>query len=87
MQVNYEGIKIDLVLMDIKEFRDKKDFELIREKGIYRIICISHHKNSLIYVLKLVSVLFKKWGGWLGNDNEGFIPIYGLDNISSFQYD
>ena len=77
---------INLALMDIAEFKDSLCSELIHEREISSIVCISHHKAYIKEILGIVKILLEKYGGWIGNDSDGFLPIFDITNIDFFSY-
>ena len=77
---------INLALMGISEFKDSLCWELIRIREISSVVCISHHKAYIKETLDIVKILLTKCGGWIGNDNDGFLPIFDLTDIESFSY-
>ena len=69
---------LHLAIMEPFEFKDSADQRFIQEKKISSIICISHHTSYIAEILKLTELLLEKWGGWIGNDTDGFIPIFAV---------
>lgn len=82
VQIYTETQIINMTLMGLSEF-DEAGQEFIRTHEIASVVCISHHKLYEKETLKLMMLLLDKWGGWIGNDNEGFAPIYDKINLSS----
>lgn len=78
---------LHLAIMEPFEFKDSADQRFIQEKKISSIICISHHTSYIAETLKLTELLLEKWGGWIGNDTDGFLPIFDVKNISVFCYE
>lgn len=78
---------LHLAIMEPFEFKDSTDQKFIQEKKISNIICISHHRSYIVETIKLTKLLLEKWGGWIGNDTDGFLPIFDRKNISSFCYE
>ena len=62
------------------------DQEFIQTHKIASIVCISHHKSCAQETLELAKLLLDRWGGWIGNDSDGFLPVFDATNISSFSY-
>ena len=76
---------INMTLMGVLEF-DKSGQEFIQTHEIKSIVYISHHKSCVQETLDLAKLLLDRWGGWIGNDNDGFLPVFDAANISSFSY-
>lgn len=87
LQVKYREKIIIFTLMNINEFKDQVDNKILIEKNISKVICISHHKSYIAEVLELSKELLLTWGGWLGNDNDGFSPLFDISNLSYFNYE
>lgn len=76
---------INMTIMGVLEF-DKSGQEFIQTHEIKSIVCISHHKSCVQETMALAKLLLNRWGGWIGNDSDGFSPVFDSTNISSFHY-
>lgn len=76
---------INMAFMWKFEF-DRAGQEFIQTHKIASIVCISHHKSYIQETLELAKLLLDRWGGWIGNDNNGFLPVFDTTNILSFYY-
>lgn len=85
IQINTGRQLINMALMGALEF-DKSDQEFIQTHEIESIVCISHHKSCMKETLELAKLLLDRYGGWIGNDSDGFLPVFDVANISSFSY-
>lgn len=85
IQINTGRQQINMILMGALEF-DKSGQEFIQTHEIESIVCISHHKSCVKETLELAKMLLDRYGGWIGNDNDGFLPVFDAANISSFSY-
>ena len=85
IQINTGRQLINMTLMGELEF-DKSGQEFIQTHEIESIVCISHHKSCVKETLELAKMLLDRYGGWIGNDNDGFLPVFDAANISSFSY-
>ena len=85
IQINTGRQLINMTLMGALEF-DKSAQEFIQTHEIESIVCISHHKSCVKETLELAKILLDRYGGWIGNDNDGFLLVFDAANISSFSY-
>ena len=85
IQINTGRQLINMTLMGALEF-DKSAQEFIQTHEIESIVCISHHKSCVKETLELAKMLLDRYGGWIGNDSDGFLPVFDAANISSFSY-
>ena len=85
IQINTATQIINMAFMWRFEF-DRAGQEFIQTHKIASIVCISHHKSYIQEALELAKLLLDRWGGWIGNDSDGFLPIFDTTNILSFSY-
>lgn len=85
IQINTGTQIINMTLMGLSEFYEANQ-EFIQTHKIASIVCISHHISCVQETLELAKLLLDRWGGWIGNDSDGFLPIFDATNISSFSY-
>lgn len=77
---------INLTFMNVSEFKDSF-CKLIQEREISSIVCISHHKVYRKEMLDIAKILLQEYGGWIGNDSDGFLPIFDMTDIEFFSYE
>ncbi len=82
-----KNIIFQIVCMNIKEFGEPEDIEIIKSTDVVSSFCISHHRYDLSDMKKILSVFLELFGGWVGNDSDAFAPRYSLDDIYCFKYD
>ena len=85
IQINTGRQLINMTLMGALEFYETNR-KFIQTHEIETIVCISHHKSCVKETLELSKILLDRYGGWIGNDNDGFLPVFDAANISSFSY-
>ena len=71
---------IDLTLMSADEFSDPADLETLSKHCISTVILISYHENDKAQLDKYAAMLSDTFGGWLGQDADGFAPLVSADN-------
>lgn len=86
IQIEYENNLYSFMKMNLDEFTEDLDIKFIVENNIIEIICIIHHSNNLQDLIKIMYEVLNNYGGFLGNDSIGFLPIFNLTNIKSFSY-
>jgi hypothetical protein len=78
---------VQMAKLDIsKDFGDPEDLEVIKNTGMKTCFCVSHHSSSIDLVKDYLKKLLEIYGGWVGNDSEGFEPRFILDEIDFFEY-
>ena len=85
IQINTGRQLINMTLMEPLEFYETNR-KFIQTHEIEGIVCISHHKSCVKETLELAKMLLDRYGGWIGNDNDGFLLVFDAANISSFSY-
>ena len=85
IQINTGRQLINMTLMEPLEFYETNR-KFIQTHEIETIVCISHHKSCVKETLELAKMLLDRYGGWIGNDNDGFLLVFDAANISSFSY-
>ena len=85
IQIYTETQIINMTLMGVFEFYEASQ-EFIQTHKIASIVCISHHKSYIQETLELAKLLLDRWSGWIGNDSDGFLPIFDTTNILSFSF-
>ena len=87
LEIRVEKEIIQIVKLDIAEnFGDPEDIRIIESTETICCLCISHHTSALKYVLIFMKFILSKYGGWIGNDSDGFEPRFTLNNLSNFCY-
>jgi len=86
IKINEDKI-VQVVKMDIGSgFGDPEDLEVIRDTGMTSCVCISHHSDEIDHVKNFLRIILGRFGGWVGNDSEGFEPRFMLADIERFEY-
>jgi hypothetical protein len=70
---------------DLRE-AELQEQEELQSCGIESAYCITHHRQSLPLILPILELLLKRFGGWAGNDDDGFKPRFDKNSISLFCY-
>ena len=85
LQIEYfHGIIADWVSISVKEFSEPEDKIFLSDNKINSIFCISYHPSQFNFVLPHLKALLQEYGGFIGNDSEGFQPCFSLENIDFF---
>ena len=66
---------------DLDDAEPEERAELEGE-GIRTSFCITHHSMDLPDLVRLLTSVIEKCGGWVGTDADRFAPRYELVNIS-----
>ena len=69
-----------------EKFKEKEDEKFLLKEQIQTIIMIIHHTYYFDYIKPIIQKCLENFGGLIGNDNDGFIPIYNIENFSGFCY-
>ena len=72
--------------MSLEDFHEAEDKKFLLENHIKSIYCISYHANRLGTILPHIKMLLHRYGGFIGNDDEGFQPCYDMENIDMFTF-
>lgn len=72
--------------MRLEDFQEVEDKKFLIKNQIKSIFCISHHSNNFPSILPHLKMMLQEYGGWIGNDGEGFQPCYDMWNIDLFNY-
>ena len=84
---NDKNVRWDIYEMNIDEdFSDAGSLNTIKESGAVSCFCVSHHSWTLNELGKLFMIFISIFGGWVGNDSDGFEPKFTLENISFLSY-
>lgn len=59
--------------------------ERLREEGITCAYCISHHPPHPA-LMQLLTELTRRYGGWVGNDSDDFLPRFDHADLAAFRY-
>ena len=85
LQVEYsDGIMTEWFFMKVEEFQEMDDKKFLSDNKISSIFCISFHVKDFVLILPHIKILLERYGGCIGNDSEGFQPIFNLHNIDFF---
>lgn len=69
-----------------EEFKEKEDTKFLLKEQIQTIMMITHHTYHFYAIKPIIQKCLENFGGLIGNDNNGFIPIYNIENFSGFCY-
>lgn len=87
LEVEYcDGVVADWFCMNLEDFHELEDKKFLIENYIKSIFCVSHHSINFSFILPHIKMLLQEYGGWIGNDEEGFLPCYDIGSIDSFNY-
>ena len=59
------------------------DVRKMRSLGIVSIFCVSHHPRDSCLMRPLLKALLHAFDGCIGNDDDGFEPIFTLEDLES----
>lgn len=80
-----DGSRTDWSVFDFDKLENADRDDLLRE-GIRSAFCVSHHPVAIRTLLGLLRVLLAEFGGWIGNDDDRFMPRFDLSNLDKFRY-
>ena len=84
VQIEYnDGIVADWFCMDVEEFCEPEAKKFLDEHKIESIFCVSHHQVHFTSMLPHIKILLQEYGGWIGDDGDGFQPCYDLQALNS----
>ncbi|NHZ98336.1 hypothetical protein [Massilia sp. CCM 8734] len=89
MQIEISGgtARWDLFQMDIlRDFEDPESVEAILKTNAKAAFCISYHSYTLDELKNALKLMLERYGGWVGNDSNEFVPRFTLNDISSLSY-
>lgn len=87
IEVEYcDGVMANWFCMELEYFQESEDKKFLIDNKIKSIFCISHHPSSFSLLLPHIKILLQEYGGWIGNDEEGFQPRFNIWNIDLFNY-
>lgn len=87
LEVEYcDGVMANWFCMKMEDFQELEDTKFLYKNQIKSIFCISHHSSDFSLILPHIKLLLQEYGGWIGNDEEGFQPCFNIENIDSFNY-
>ena len=85
LQIEYcDGIIADWLCMSVDDFGEYDNMNFLIDNKIESIFCISYHSRNFALMLPHIKILLQEYGGWIGNDGDGFRPYYNLQNIDLF---
>ncbi len=85
LQLSYKQSRFSFFTMDLEEFKEESDIITIRGNDIKKIVCISLHLSELNKLLELMKVILDTYGGILGNDYDGFYPLFTSETFNLFK--
>ncbi len=85
LQVSYKQSIFSFFTMGIEEFKEESDLITIRGNDIKKIVCISLRFSDLNKLLELMKVILDAYGGILGNDYDGFYPLFTSKTLDLFK--
>ena len=87
LEVEYcDGVMANWFCMKMEDFQELEDMKFVIQNRINSIFCISHHSGNFSLILPHIKLLLQEYGGWIGNDEEGFQPCFNVENIDLFNY-
>lgn len=86
LQIEYcDGIIADWFCMSVDDFCEDENKKFIVNNKIESIFCVSYHPSNFALMLPHIKILLQEYGGWIGNDGDGFQPCFNLQNIDLFK--
>lgn len=64
--------------MRLEDFQELEDTKFLIDNKIKSIFCISHHLSNPSLILPHIKILLQEYGGWIGNDKEGFQACFNI---------
>lgn len=87
LDVEYcDGVMVNWFCMRLEDFQELEDMKFLSDNKIKSIFCISHHPSNFPLILPHIKILLQEYGGWIGNDAEGFQPCFNISSIDLFNY-
>lgn len=82
LEVEYcDGVMANWFCMRLEVFQELEDTKFLSVNKIKSIFCISHHPSNFPIILPHIKTLLQEYGGWIGNDAEGFQPCFNIGSI------
>ena len=64
---------------------DAEDLATLTERGVTCVIGVSLRRESIDVLIEIARRLLVAGHGWIGSDDDGFAPIFGLEELSEFK--
>lgn len=64
----------------MKDFRELEDQKFLVDNKIESIFCIAYYSRDFALIRPHLKTLLKEYGGWIGNDEDGFQPCFDLED-------
>ena len=85
LEIEYcDDIIANWFCMRLDDFRELEDQRFLIDNKIESIFCISYHSSDFALIRPHIKTLLKEYGGWIGNDEDGFQPCFNLGNLDLF---
>ncbi len=87
LEIEYsDSVEASWFCMRLEDFQEVEDKKFLIENRIKSIFCVSHHSNNFPFLLPHIKMMLQEYGGWIGNDGEGFQPCYDRGSVDLFNY-
>ncbi len=84
---NRNGSYWQIYLLDtVKDIPEPEDKEFLKKLNMISGLCLCHHKNDINELLIFIAKIGEKYGGWIGNDEDGFEPRFPVNQLDNFRY-
>ena len=84
LEVEYcDGVMVNWFRMRLEDFQELEDTKFLSDNKIKSIFCISHHSSHFPLILPHIKILLQEYGGWIGNDAEGFHPCFNISTLDT----
>lgn len=81
LEIEYcNGIIANWLCMGLKDFKELEEQKFLIDNKIESIFCISYHSRDFALIRPHLKTLLKEYGGWIGNDEDGFQPCFNLED-------
>lgn len=68
-----------LDVMDLPQ--EERDF--LRQRRVRVVLCVSYHGGEIDVLRRFAEVLLRRFGGWIGSDDDFFEPLFDVDTIGA----
>lgn len=85
LEIEYsECVVASWFCMRLEDFKEDEDKKFLNENHIKSIFGITYHSKNILSILPHIKMILQEYGGWIGNDGEGFKPCYDIQTIDLF---
>jgi len=85
LRMDSTGQELHVAPYDLGEGEPDEENEL-RSLGVQSAFCISHHRAAIQGLTLFLARVLGKFGGWIGNDADGFHPRFDEATLREFRY-